>query len=184
MVQSFFKPSPTWLRIRRQGMWVHVEYSQNGMMFLPVQSTMVSMQSCVEIGLASFTYQPFGQTTAVFSNVSTTGNIQGLTSGGTATLGAASPVTPVNLYASKPLNLSVFPNPTNAEFTLSLDNPLEQDATVEIINLYGQVIAREVLAAGTLRQEWQTMDWASGTYMLRIQQANEVPLVKQFIVTK
>ena len=75
-VQSFFKPSPIWLRMRRDGMWIHVDYSSNGMTFSPVHSTMVSMQSCVKIGLASFTYLPNMPNSATFSNVSTTGNIQ------------------------------------------------------------------------------------------------------------
>ncbi|MCG8326831.1 MAG: T9SS type A sorting domain-containing protein [Chitinophagales bacterium] len=180
-VQSFFKPSPTWLRMRRVGNWVHVEYSSNGMTYLPVQSTFVMMSSCVEIGLASFTYLPFGETDAVFSNVTTTGNIQE----GSAATTAETDVSPLAIQTFvKENDLQLYPNPTRANFTLQLEIPLEQTSLVEVINLYGQSIAQQQLMAGQIQQEWNTVDWPAGTYMLKITREGQLPLIKQFVVMK
>lgn len=181
-VQSFFKPNPFWLRMRRQGMWVHVEYSSNGMMFLPVQSTMVSMQNCVEIGLASFTFLPMGQTSATFSNVSTTGNIMSLTGDDPATFAVDTELQYDN--AVKPNGINLFPNPTTNNFTLQLETPLQEPAMVEIFNLYGQSIAQQRIAEGQTHQEWNTSDWPEGTYTLRLNQTGKASIVKQIVVIR
>ena len=183
-VQSFMKPSPFWLKMVRQGMWVHVSYSSNGMTFQPVQSTMVSMQSCVEIGLASFTFMPTGQTNAIFSSVSTTGNIQGLTGDDNTTFEADLPPHTSPQSFIKAGDFEVFPNPTRAYFNLQMDTPLQQPAMVEVINLYGQSIAQQRLAEGQVRQEWNTADWPAGTYMIRIHVPGEQPMMKKLVVAK
>lgn len=180
-VQSFFKPSPIWLRMRREGNWVHVEYSSNGMMYLPVQSTFVMMSDCVEIGLASFTYLPFGQTDAIFSDVTTTGNIQGAGASTTAETDVSPPAMQTFVKGN---GLQLYPNPTRANFTLKLEEPLEQASIVEVISLYGQSIAQQQLMAGQIQQEWSTVDWPAGTYMLKITRAGQLPLIKQFVVMK
>jgi regulation of enolase protein 1 (concanavalin A-like superfamily) len=182
-VQSFMKPSPFWLKMVRQGMWVHVSYSSNGMTFQPVQSTMVSMQSCVEIGLASFTYLPTGQTTATFSNVSTTGNIQDLT-GGTPTTFAVDTPQPQDHKTVKPHNLILFPNPVTQQFTIQLDAPLQEDAMVEVTNLFGQSMAVQQLPAGQIIQQWQLANWPAGTYVIRVNRAGQAPIVKPFVVSR
>ncbi|MCG8331260.1 MAG: HYR domain-containing protein [Chitinophagales bacterium] len=70
VVQSFFKPSPIWLKLQRQGDWIFSYYSFDGSNFQYIHGVYVPMQSCVEIGMASFTYLPNAQTESVFSNVS------------------------------------------------------------------------------------------------------------------
>ncbi|MCG8331266.1 MAG: T9SS type A sorting domain-containing protein [Chitinophagales bacterium] len=73
-IGSFFKPNPIWLRIERQGDWVFSYSSFDGINFQYVHGVFISMQNCVEVGLASFTYLPNAQTEAVFSNVLISGS--------------------------------------------------------------------------------------------------------------
>ena len=182
-VNSFFKPFPYWLKLERQGDWVFTYYSTDGTNFQNVHGVFLPMQHCVEIGLASFTYLPSGQTSATFSNVSTTGNIQTL-GGGTPTALAIETVTPQNHNTATPKLLNIFPNPTNAHFMLELEAPLQQGATVEVMTLNGQAIASRQMLAGAVRQEWQTADWATGTYMIVIKQFGQKLAVKKLLVVK
>lgn len=183
-IQSFFKPSPIWLRIRRVGNWVHVEYSSNGMMFLPVQSTYVVMGDCVEIGLASFTYLPFSQTSAIFSNVVTTGNPTNLVDNAPTAFDIDLAQEVNTQEYVKENNIQLYPNPTSTNLILQLEAPLEQISIVEVFNLYGQSIAQQQLLPGQVQQEWQTTNWPEGTYVLKILRNGQAPLNKQFVVIK
>jgi len=176
-VSSFFKPAPYWLKLERQGDWVFAYYSSTGANFQYVHGVMLPMQSCVEIGLASFTYLPNAQTEAVFSNVTIMGSNGTLTDNDDRHAINRMP-------HNTPLHLSLFPNPTSANFTLQLEAPLPQAATVQIFNLYGQPIAQQRLAEGQVRQEWDTAEWTAGTYVLKVQRDGQPPLVKQFVVMK
>ncbi|MCG8326881.1 MAG: T9SS type A sorting domain-containing protein [Chitinophagales bacterium] len=181
-VNSFYKPGPIWLKLERQGDWIFTYYSTTGGSFQYVHGAFVPMQDCVEIGLASFTYLPYAQTEAVFSNVSVGGN--------TGAMGIVGhPQVDMGSNQNLPITdlshrINLFPNPASTEFNIMLDKPLEADATVEVINLYGQIIATQRLQAGTLNQEWQTSNWPAGTYTLRLQQAARVLVMKQFVVVK
>jgi len=196
-VQAFYKPAPMWLRLQRQGNWVFAYYSTTGSNFQYVHAVQVSMQSCVEIGLASFTNIPNAQTTAVFSNVSTSGNIittmeQEVEAEEMASVSRTK--SEFGIRNSEGMQgfptshfrfpISLFPNPTTADFTLQLEAPLTQEATVQIFNLYGQPVAQQRLAEGQVRQEWNTVDWPAGTYVLKVQRDGQPPLVKQFVVMK
>ncbi|MCG8326875.1 MAG: HYR domain-containing protein [Chitinophagales bacterium] len=179
-VNSFFKPTPYWLKLERQGDWIFAYYSSTGSNFQYVHGVYVPMQQCVEIGLASFTFLPTGQTTAIFSNVSTTGNVS--SAGGTPTALAVDTPKPQYHNTQKSNKLSLFPNPVTAHFTLQLEVPLQQSTTVTVVNLYGQAIAEQRLAEGQIRQEWDSTDWPAGTYVLKVQRNGQLPIIKQFVV--
>lgn len=164
-VNSFSKPAPYWLRMERQGDWVFTYYSSTGSNFQFVHAVMLPMQECVEIGLASFTYLPNAQTTAVFSNVSTTGNAQSLAGG--STTGAAE-VTPAVQHPETAAlqQLQVFPNPAREVFHLQMEKPLEQSVTFKLYNAYGQLSAEQQIVSGSSSVEWRIGHLPAGTYWI------------------
>ena len=179
-VNSFFKPTPYWLKLERQGDWIFAYYSSTGSNFQYVHGVYVPMQQCVEIGLASFTFLPTGQTTAVFSNVNISGNVS--LTGETPTAFAGNVPQPKGHNIQKSNRLSLSPNPVTAHFTLQLEAPLQQSTIVTVVNLYGQAIAQQRLAEGQIHQEWDSTDWPAGTYVLKVQRNGQLPIIKQFVV--
>jgi len=176
-VSSFFKPNPVWLRLQRQDNWIFAYYSFDGINFQYVHGVMVSMQSCVEIGLASFTYLPNAQTEVVFSNVTISG------SNGTLAIddheGHA-----INRIPPEPVNLSIYPNPSQGQFTLQLDQAASPGARVGIYNQYGQQVVQREIAEGSFQASFNLNDQPPGTYLLRMEADNRKPIVKVISVTR
>ncbi|MCG8326871.1 MAG: choice-of-anchor D domain-containing protein [Chitinophagales bacterium] len=174
-VSSFFKPSPIWLRLDRQGDWIFAYYSTTGVAFQYVHAVNVAMQNCVEIGLAAFTYLPGQTATATFSNVTVTGMIQ---------MNSA-PVPTAPVYNSDRLEeVQIFPNPTSGQFTVKLETVIESETQLVIYNLYGQPIAQKSLAPFTSSIEWDLQDVPSGTYYLHIMNREKANTIKSFMVVK
>jgi regulation of enolase protein 1 (concanavalin A-like superfamily) len=205
-VNSFFKPAPYWLKLERQGDWVFAYYSSTGNNFQFIHGVYLPMQSCVEIGLASFTYLPNAQTEVVFSDVSISGSNGALAidNGSTHVINRV-PELPTSRSVAEsrmadfpdgPYDrlleaqrravwpISVFPNPATSNFTFQLQAPLTQDATVQVFNLYGQPIAQQHLAVGQVQLEYNTTGWAAGAYFLRLNIPGEQLIMKQFLVVK
>ncbi|MCG8328614.1 MAG: T9SS type A sorting domain-containing protein [Chitinophagales bacterium] len=189
-VNSFYKPAPYWLRLDRQGDWVFAYYSTTGVTFQYVHAVYLPMQQCVEIGLASFTHLPYGQTEATFSNVETTGD-----SGVFSADNGQDEMT--KLLKKKEHNnfklvefentnseLALYPNPTTGLFTLELEAPVQKTAIAKIIDSYGKEIERQELQPGVYRQEWNTAGWPAGTYLLHLYIDGEQPIMKSFVVVK
>jgi regulation of enolase protein 1 (concanavalin A-like superfamily) len=183
-VSSFFKPSPYWLRLERQGDWVYALYSATGSSFQYVHAVHLPMQNCVEIGLASFTFMPTGQATAIFSNVVTTGDIQNITGNNAGTFGAALNDYDILHRYNQAETGVVFPNPARNHFTFQLAAPLVETAMVEVMNLYGQVVAQQYLPAGQVRLEYNTSDWPAGGYLVKMSQTGSTTVVKHIIINK
>ena len=174
-INSFFKPSPIWLKLERQGDWVFSYYSTTGGAFQYVHGVFVPMQNCIEIGLASFTNFPFAQTEAVFSNVSTNGN-----NGGFADIPSGT-TTPSNHNTAKPSNLSLFPNPTSNEFTLQYTIPSEVPKTMVLYNTVGQQVAIKTLLVGQQILTWDVSALSPGVYWLRV---DEEKTIHKIIVSR
>lgn len=184
-VSSFFKPNPVWLRLQRQGDWIFSYSSYDGTNFQQVHSVFISMQSCVEVGLASFTYMPNAQTEAVFSNVSISGSNGGFSGGNenTATLQHHNTAQNGPVWATTN-NIHLYPNPATSQFTIQMEAPLETDTKIAVLNLSGQTVATQILEAGTSYHSWQTADWTAGTYIIRMNQRDAPPLIKRLVVVK
>ena len=171
-VNSFFKPLPYWLRMERQGDWVFSYYSTDGMNFQYVHGVFISMQNCVEIGLASFTYLPYAQTEAVFSNVTINSSVGGFTGNDDPSI--------INSYQDKdaelsryqnvasPIELQLFPNPNSGKFTVQLDKSLNTSAIIKIFNHYGQQIEQSILAPFTNHIELDIEGIPAGNYYLQL----------------
>ena len=172
-VSSFFKPNPIWLRLQRQGNWVFAYYSTTGVAYQYVHAVMVSMQSCVEFGLASFTYLPGQQTNATFSNVSITG-----------ASGPNAQVPTITEEATSRQQLSLYPNPTRGIANLVFEDGLSEDATVTLRNQLGQVVEQRELRAGDYNTEWNVSALADGLYLFEIRQEGKAVQVLRLVKTQ
>jgi hypothetical protein len=177
-VNAFYKPAPIWLRLERQGNWIFAYYSSTGMpgSFQYVHGVFVPMSTCVEVGLASFTYFPGQQTTTVFSNVSTSGG---------AMPTVETPEFPgEEATARLQQSVSLFPNPASSTVNLEFEDGLRKDATVILRNQLGQVIEQRALQAGDYRTEWNVSHLTDGLYLFEIRQEGEEVQVLRLVKTR
>ncbi|OFY50728.1 MAG: hypothetical protein A2X22_05920 [Bacteroidetes bacterium GWF2_49_14] len=76
-------------------------------------------------------------------------------------------------------NMSVYPNPTNGKFTVSITNPEATDMTIELVNVSGQVVYRnEVKAAYSYNDEIDASQFAKGVYYLKANNGKDVKIEK------
>jgi hypothetical protein len=78
----------------------------------------------------------------------------------------------------------VFPNPAKNHFTLQLHSPLAKPAMIEVINLYGQVMAQQLLPPGQAQLEFSTADWPAGGYLLKVHPPGSTFIMKRIVVMK
>ena len=177
-VNAFYKPAPIWLRIQRQGSWIFSYYSTTGMpnTFQYVHGVHVPMQSCVEYGLASFTNYPGQQTSAVFSNVTVTGN----GAMGTVEVPGIAEASSVKFEQGA----SLYPNPTSDIVNLVFEKGLKKDAIVTLRNQLSQVVEQRELRAGDFTTEWNVSTLADGLYLFEIRQDGEERQVLRLVKTK
>jgi len=170
-VNSFFKPSPFWLRLERSGSWIFTYYSTTGTNFQYVHGVFMPMQECTEIGLASFTYLPNAQTEAVFSNVSLSGTNSGIAidEGGGYVINRM-PHTP-----------TLFPNPANSTVNLVFNAPIALEAIVILRNQLGQIIQQRQLQPGDEYTEWDVSTFSDGVYFMEIRRAGQQPEVLRLV---
>ncbi|MCG8326877.1 MAG: T9SS type A sorting domain-containing protein [Chitinophagales bacterium] len=186
-VNSFYKPSPIWLKLERQGDWIFTYYSSTGYNFQIVHSVFLPMQSCVEIGLASFTNMPYAQTSSVFNNTSITEAHGTLTNHKGAlhtnelhktSAQESHQLSGPYTAAVEPTELNVYPNPANDAFTLLFNQPIEQATRLELHNSVGQLVDDQWVQAGSTSLQWTISHLSVGIYWISIpREATRIPLV-------
>jgi len=78
-------------------------------------------------------------------------------------------------------DVSVYPNPGNAEFKIALDLPAAGPVTAAIYDLSGREVARSYrgpLSAGRHSLDWDGSGLPSGIYLLRVESINSVEIQK------
>ena len=173
-VNSFYKPSPYWLKLERQGDWFFAYYSATGLpgSFQYVHGVFVPMQNCVAYGLASFTNQLNQQTTAVFSNVIITGGI---------TPNAVTPPVMETEESTIKQVPGLYPNPGSDVVNLVFNDGLDKDATIILRNQAGQLLEQRTLQIGDFRAEWNVSALANGSYYFEIRREGEAVQVLKFV---
>jgi hypothetical protein len=79
-------------------------------------------------------------------------------------------------------SLTVYPNPTEGKFTVSISNAEAKDLTVELVNISGQVVYRnEVKAVYTYNNDIDASSFAKGVYYLKVNDGTEVQVEKVVI---
>jgi regulation of enolase protein 1 (concanavalin A-like superfamily) len=175
-VNSFFKPSPFWLRLERAGPWIFSYYSTTGFNFQYVHGVYLPMQECVEIGLSSFTFQPFTQTEAVFSFVSLEGNGQINNEG--------IQVPEMNTRSENGPQLRIFPNPASKQVRLVFDAPLEAEASARLISQLGDIMETKRLEAGRQTTLWDISELPAGVYTIQLNQNGRSTAARRLVKTK
>jgi hypothetical protein len=156
-IKLFQRPLPYWLRLVRQGNLFIGYYSVNGSSYSIVNIQMVPLGSCLEAGIAAFTYLPGQTATAVFSNL--------------AVSGGAAPSSSSPGYTLEPAQAeraaSLWPNPTREIFTLELP-----DATAEtrlrLLNQLGQPLEERRVLPGESQVEWPVGHLPAGVYFVEV----------------
>ena len=181
-VSGFFKPSPFWLRLERQGDWVFAYCSTNGVNFQNVHGVFVPMQNCVEIGLSSFTFLPNNQTDAVFANVEVVGSNGAM---GDNIAGEIIHEAQKTSFNTNSHAVSIFPNPASNHVNIQLEQGLEEEAQIQLFNQYGQLLAHRNIQSAVSQIEWDLSDLVSGNYILRLEsKSRQVIMNRKLVIVK
>ncbi|MCB0635928.1 MAG: T9SS type A sorting domain-containing protein [Lewinella sp.] len=173
--QTFTRPGQHWLRIVRTGSLFSAYVSYYGNYWgQPINTLFIPMpgdeEGCIQVGLVVSNWGFASNVTATFQNVYITGV--------TDNRPALPPVASPNNYPT--IGLQAYPNPTNGLVTVDLTGYLEQSATLEVLNAFGQRLMEQPL--GVIEQATQTLDLhdrPAGVYLIRLRLSNgEVEQVK------
>ncbi len=148
---------PVMLRLTREGDVIR-GYYQNDSEWIIFHQAEVPMDACVEMGLAAFTFDPSGQVSAIFDRVSYLSNVQALAMGS-----QPATTTPAAIQKAR-----VFPNPSNGNFTLDFERPLETEAAAVLRNELGQAVQQLQLPAGTINHNFDGSSLPRGLYFLEV----------------
>jgi PKD repeat protein len=74
----------------------------------------------------------------------------------------------------------LYPNPGNGTFWLERKEA-SQEMTISVWNMLGQEVSRQIFPAGSFRQQVTTRNNATGTYLIRLQQADRVWVQKYIL---
>ena len=77
----------------------------------------------------------------------------------------------INEVENNAVSLSIYPNPTKDNATLSISG-LNESATVVLCDMQGRTISSETIAAGTTNTTINTANLESGIYYVRVITAN------------
>jgi regulation of enolase protein 1 (concanavalin A-like superfamily) len=172
-IYAFYKPSPIWLRMQRQGSWIFFYYSATGTFFQYVHAVNLPMNSCVEVGTAAFSFTPGQAATATFSYVDIYG---------TPAPNASLPNTPV--IADRQKVPALYPNPANQEVNLVFETPLESETMVVLRNPLGQVVEQRELRPQDQFTTWEVSGLTDGLYYMEIRSEGQDVQVLRFVKTQ
>lgn len=83
------------------------------------------------------------------------------------------------------LSVELFPNPAQAEIYLQFDKVVEEDVAVNIYNLQGQVVSRQmILAEGNIQNRLDLPELANGLYKMTLRLADGQIITKSFVVNR
>jgi hypothetical protein len=173
-ILNLFRPAHTWLRLVRNGSNFVGYTSTNGVAWDFAFSTTISMSGCIYAGLFAESINNAVTTTATFDNVSILG--------GTPMLGAnVQGITP----ALDGLTVSVYPNPTSGEMTLSVAGAPERNLQLEVTDALGRIVRNIALPEGAIfTYPLDLSKEPAGVYYLRLRSETGVESVQRVVVQK
>jgi hypothetical protein len=68
----------------------------------------------------------------------------------------------------------IFPNPAKGHFTIRINKIIEKTGLVEIFNIYGQQVKKEIYQTGTNERIISCNDLGKGTYILQLTTNSEI----------
>ncbi|MCB0639916.1 MAG: hypothetical protein KDC54_25010, partial [Lewinella sp.] len=139
---GFSRYGQHWLRIVRTGPIFQAYTSWDGINWgLPVNTQVIQTANCLEVGLVSTNVPYATNVTATFSGVSVIG---------------LRPPTPDSKPNTDTHAMEAYPNPTDGTLTVNLGRFLEQSATLEVLNAFGQLIEQRPL--GIIENRTEVLD--------------------------
>ncbi len=163
-----------WLRLVRNGFQIHGYVSNNGYIWQPVLTSNVAMADCIYVGLTATGFNPNYTTVATFDNVSmgspaplvdnnTEQNLEGFN----------------NQLGLEEVEVDVYPNPVAEQLNIRLFQMQDEAASLELMDANGQVLKSRQVTEST---QLDVSDLPSGLYMLRIQSADQEPILRRVVV--
>ncbi|MCB0636424.1 MAG: SBBP repeat-containing protein, partial [Lewinella sp.] len=175
--QSYSRYGQHWLRIVRTGPIFQAYTSFNGLTWgIPVNTQVIPMNECLEVGLIVTNVPYATNVTAAFNHVQVTPPY---------VPGYPDVVRPETeeTGTTQALSLELFPNPTTGQLTLNLSAFREQDATLEVVDVNGQLILQRQL--GVIENSTEQLDlsaYAAGMYFVRLSTSNGHTVVQRVIL--
>ncbi len=158
-------PGRNWLRLTRSGNTFTGYSSPDGSTWFFAFSINVTMSSCIQVGMYAESYNPVDITTAVFSNVSTTGT--------------QIPSRPAGNSISDAQQVDIFPNPTRDELNVNLAGFQGQATTLRLLNGLGQeALGRNLGPVENVTETLSLKDLPKGVYYLRVESVLEQRVFK------
>jgi hypothetical protein len=169
--QHFNGPLAIWLKIERQGNWFFAYKSADGVNFSYVHAVFVPMNTCVTVGLGTFTSVVGVPVTATFSNVEINGGI----------LPIGAPEANVTSRSQYDGEIKLFPNPANSLITIDFGATIDRPTTMILRNQLGQVVEQRRLEVPAIRTDWNISSFVDGLYYIEIRTEGEDAQVLRFI---
>lgn len=164
------RPFPIWLKLVRYGDWIIGYSSPDGVNYIPVNYLNIPMGSCVNVGMATFSYINGQTATAVFSNVSVNGDSPAILNP------PEHPAVP-----EESIQMAVFPNPANGYVTIDLGNNWENVVALSLRNRLGQIMEQRTIHESSRYMKWNIHDLKSGLYSVEVNFRFKEPQVLRFI---
>lgn len=166
-----------WLRLTRTGNIFGAYHSSDGINWEPVLKTMISMANCIEIGLVTANKTPTGTMTATFEHVSIIG-------GGPAPLLADNGM---DLESQIILGhtFGLYPNPTNGEAFVNLQEYVGEKAMIRIFSATGQLLERiEIDEVQVPTQELNLSAYQDGLYLINLKVEGYQEVTKKLMLNR
>lgn len=161
VTSNVFAHFPNWLRLVRQGNVIRAFYRMGqGNSWILFQQVYLSMPDCVEMGIAVFSTDSFGEATADFENVRyrSIGN-QGL---------SAPNITNGLSEQHVVLKAEVLPNPVRGSFILRLNKSFAAKGQATLFNELGQAVDQQSFSYGETLLSWDSGHLPVGMYFMEI----------------
>ena len=90
----------------------------------------------------------------------------------------------INQEANKYFEFKIFPNPSPGSFTIQIDSEKEEAATLEVINLQGQLLYSDILALQPGQQDHPVHlgKFSAGIYLVKITTPGQTGIQKIIIL--
>ncbi|MCB0635954.1 MAG: proprotein convertase P-domain-containing protein, partial [Lewinella sp.] len=158
--QSFSRYGQHWLRIVRTGNLFEAYTSYDGQNWgIPVNTQSITMPDCIEAGLIVTNVPYATNVTASFNQVEVTPP---------SVPKPPQPEAPVPI-ATNAMELTAYPNPTSGQLTVNLSAFLDREATLEVMDINGQLLLQKQL--GLVENSTEQLDlssYAAGMYFVRV----------------